>query len=67
MKLSECKFGVIVEDAITGEVGIVVGITEYKIQPDFLTKPKRCPIPLVQFQNGVTMGVKPSDLLVYED
>ncbi len=67
MKLSECKFGVIVQDTVFNMVGMVVGVTECQIKPDYLTKTVYLPIPLIQFQNGVTIGVNPSNLRLYEE
>ncbi len=61
MKLSECRFGVIVENFVYGKVGMVVGITEYKT--DYGT----FPIPLVQWQDGTTCAANHVNLRLYEE
>tara|TARA_R110002153_G_scaffold244399_1_gene399807 strand:- start:99 stop:296 length:198 start_codon:yes stop_codon:yes gene_type:complete len=65
MKLSECKYGVLVETVfgVVGRnsytrVGMVVGVTQNSLEEA---------IPLIHFQNGEEYGVHPANLFLYEE
>lgn len=57
MKLSECKFGVLVQDD-RGRVGMVKGITNNKTSSDLQERddPDNA-IPLVEWASGATTGI----------
>lgn len=69
MKLSECKYGILVQKLSEyGEIGMVVGITNNI--PHVLTEEQREPeraIPLVQWQSGSTSGIHPFNIRIYKD
>lgn len=69
MKLSECKYGVLVQELSEyGEIGMVVGITNniLHVLSEKQREPERA-IPLVQWQSGRTCGVYPSNIRIYKD
>lgn len=68
MKLSECKFGVLVQSIDTGEIGMVKGITNNLT--NLLTEEQRDPsraIPLVEWQSGRTTGIHHGNIKLYKD
>lgn len=68
MKLSECKFGVLVQCIATGEIGMVKGITNNLSR--MLTEEQREPeraIPLVEWQSGRTTGIHHGNIKLYKD
>lgn len=69
MKLSECKYGILVQELSEhGEIGMVVGITN-KIS-SVLSEDQKDPnqaIPLVQWQSGRTWGIHQNNIRVYKD
>lgn len=65
MKLSECKYGVLVARAFCTvgkdpytRVGMVVGVTQNSLEEA---------IPLIHFQSGERYGVHPANLFLYEE
>jgi len=69
MKLSECKYGILVQDLSEhGEIGMVVGITNSML--NVLSEVQRDPelaIPLIQWQSGRTCGIHHNNIRVYKD
>lgn len=69
MKLSDCKYGILVQDISEyGEIGMVVGITN--CIPNVLSEDQKDPnraIPLVQWQSGRTWGIHHNNIRVYKD
>jgi hypothetical protein len=61
MKLSECKFGILVENEFDIRVGMIIGITQYT------TEQGTFPVPLIQWQDGTTHAMNPDHLRLYED
>ncbi len=61
MKLSECKFGILVENEFDSRVGMIIGITQYTTEEDAF------PVPLIQWQDGTTHAMNPNHLCLYED
>lgn len=58
MKLSECKYGVLVISNFDKKVGMVVGVTE---------STKGLPAPEIKWQDGKTFYRFPENLSLYKD
>lgn len=69
MKLSECKYGILVQELSEhGEIGMVVGITNSML--NVLSEVQRdleFAIPLIQWQSGRTSGIHHNNIRVYKD
>lgn len=69
MKLSDCKYGILVQSTAThSQVGMVVGITNNVAltASSDMYDPERA-IPLVQWQSGKTYGIHHSNLRAYKE
>lgn len=68
MKLSECKYGTLVQEITEyGEIGMVVGITNNisSVLSEDQKDPSRA-IPLIQWQSGRTGGRHHSKIRLYK-
>jgi hypothetical protein len=68
MKLSDCKYGVLVQTLEQfGEIGMVVGITNNI--PTVLSEEQKNPeraIPMIQWQSGRTFGINHHNIREYK-
>lgn len=66
MRLSECKYGVLVQKLDGGEIGMIVGVTNNAFGSPYEKNPSYA-IPLVQWQNGDTRGIHHENIDFYRD